>query len=64
MTARPVAPALIAATLIATPAAAEPLRHEPHCQRGLFCLSAERSGDRVTPRFNGEAFYDKPILFT
>ena len=38
----------LAATLLAAPAlAAEALDHRPHCQRTLFCLSAERRGDEI-----------------
>lgn len=40
--------ALLAALWLAEAAAAEPLVHRPHCQEGLFCIAAEREGDRIS----------------
>ena len=47
MTAIRVAALVMAALVWATPATSESLRHRPHCQEGLFCLSAERVDDQV-----------------
>ena len=39
---------LLAALCLAETAAAEPLVHRPHCQQDLFCIAAEREGDRIS----------------
>ena len=45
------APLLVLVLWLLTPGtskAEEALRHQPHCQAGLFCLAAERHGEEIT----------------
>lgn len=53
------AAAWLASGLAEAAEAREPLRHRPHCQVGLFCLSAERQQERISLWLDSET--DRPL---